>query len=129
MLIIVHTNKCKSNFLVLGGGITYGINGSFGSPEDKFSINFSKSKTKFCLSLRYNHDNSYLLVNTKGIFKFKTNNKNVNFRTLFCLGGMSNGFGATRSREVSLEGNVYDFSVDYNIIYKCDIKDSQVFNG
>ena len=34
-------------FLLLGEGPTYGINGSFGSPEKKFSINFSKGKTKF----------------------------------------------------------------------------------
>ena len=34
---------------------------------------------------------------------------------------MSNGFSATGSREVSLNGNVYDFSVDYNSIDKSDI--------
>ena len=34
---------------------------------------------------------------------------------------ISNGFSATESREVSLNGNVYDFSVDYNSIYKSAI--------
>ena len=34
---------------------------------------------------------------------------------------MSNAFGATESREVSLKGNVYDFSVSYNSIDKSDI--------
>ena len=34
---------------------------------------------------------------------------------------MSNRFSATGSREVSLNGNVYDFSVDYNSIDKSDI--------
>ena len=33
---------------------------------------------------------------------------------------MSNGFSATESREVSLNGNVYDFLVDYNSIDKSD---------
>ena len=75
-LILIITNK--NNFLVLGEGPTYGINGSFGSPEKKFSINFSKASTKFCLSFYYNGDNSSLFVNEKEISKFKANNKNVN---------------------------------------------------
>ena len=35
-----HADKCKNNFLVVGKGPTYGINGSFGSAEKEFSINF-----------------------------------------------------------------------------------------
>ena len=50
---------------VLGEGPTFRVNGSFDSPEKKFSINFSKAKTKFCLSLRYNGDNNYSFVNGK----------------------------------------------------------------
>ena len=46
-----HADICKNNFLVLGEGPTYGINGNFGSPEKKFSINFRKANTKFCLSI------------------------------------------------------------------------------
>ena len=53
--------------------------------------------------------------------KFKVCNKNVIFPTQFCLGSISNGFSATESRKVSLKGNVYDFSVDYNSIHKSDI--------
>ena len=34
------------------------------------------------------------------------------------LGRISNGFGVTESREVSLKGNMYDFSVDYSGITK-----------
>ena len=45
-------------------------------------------------------------------------NKNVNFPTKFCLRSISNGFSAT---ECYLNGNVYDFSVDYNSIGKSDI--------
>ena len=89
--------------------------------KKKFSINFIKANTKFSLSLHYNADNSYFFVNGKEIFKFKTDNKNVNFPTQFCLGSVSNGFGAIESREVSLNGSVYDFSVDYNSIDKSDI--------
>ena len=71
--------------------------------------------------MHYNDDNSCLFVSGKEIFKFKADNKNVNFLTQFCLGSISNGFTATESREVSLNENVYDFSVDYNSIDKSDI--------
>ena len=37
------------------------------------------------------------------------------------LGSVSDRFSATESREVSLYGNVYDFSVDYNSVDKSDI--------
>ena len=73
------------------------------------------------MSLHYNADNSYLFVNGKKTFKFKAENKNVNFTTKFCLRSISNGFSNTESREISLNGNVYDFSVDYSSIDKSDI--------
>ena len=73
----------KKNFLILVEGPTYGINGNFGAPEKKFSINFSKGYTKFCLSLHYNADNSYLFVKGKEVFRFKASQKNVNFPIQF----------------------------------------------
>ena len=60
-----HSDNRKNDFLMLGELLTYGINGKFGSPEKTFSNNFTKANTKFCLSLYYNADNSYLLVNGK----------------------------------------------------------------
>ena len=76
LIIFHHFDNRRNNFLVQGEGSTFGINGSFGSPEKKFSINFSKASTKFCLSLP---DSSYLFVNERGIFKLKAENENVNF--------------------------------------------------
>ena len=105
----------KSNFLILSKDPPFGINGKFGSPEKKFSISFTKANKKFCFSLNYNVDNG------KEIIKFKADNKNGNFPTRFCLGSKSDGFNATESREVSLNGKVYDFSVDYNSTDKSDI--------
>ena len=69
-----------------------------------------------------NSDNSYLFV------KVKTENKNVNFPTQFCLGNISNGLSATESREVSLNGNIYDFSVDYNSVDYNSIDKSDILN-
>ena len=62
-----------------------------------------------------------MFVNGKEIFSFKVDNKNVNFPTQFCLWSISNEFRNTESREASLNGNVYDFSVDFNSIDKSNI--------
>ena len=53
-----------------------------------------------------------MFVSGKEISKFKADNKNVNFPTQFCLGSISDGFSNIESRDVSLNENVYDFSVD-----------------
>ena len=52
--------------------------------------------------MQNNADNSLLLVNGKKIFKFKDENKNIDFPTEFCLGSISNEFSATEFREVRL---------------------------
>ena len=83
--------------------------------------------TKFCLNLNDNGDNSYLFVNGKEIFKFKANDRNVKFLTQFCLGSISNVFGAIESREASFKGNAYDLSADYNAIDKSDILDTHKY--
>ena len=122
-----HVDNCKNNFLVLDEGSSHSINGSYGSPEKTFSINFSTVNTKFYLGLHYNGDNSYLFVNEKEIFKFKTNDGIVNFLTQFFLGIISYGFGGTESREVSLKVSLYNFSAAYIAIDKSDILNSNKY--
>ena len=114
-------DSLKNNFLILGKWDIFGINGSFGAPEKKFSIKFSKANTNFSLSLSYNADISYLFVNGKEIFKFKAVNENLHFPTQFYLEGISNEFSNTEPGEVSLNRDVYEFSLDYNSIDKSDI--------
>ena len=53
-----HAYNPKNNFLLFGAGPTYCINGSFGSPEKKLSINVSKTRTRLCLILHHNGANS-----------------------------------------------------------------------
>ena len=83
--------------------------------QKRNDINFTKAKTKFCLSFHYNADNIYLFVNGNEICKFKASNKNNNFPFSFCLWSISD------LDEVSFKGNVYDFSVDYSAIDKSSI--------
>ena len=112
-----HTDNHKNNFLVLAKGPTYDINGSFGSAEKRVSIYFTRAK--FRLSVHYNNDNSYLLINEKEIYKFKVDHGTINFPTQFYQGSISNEFGA--SREVSFKGNVYNCLVNFNATYKSNI--------
>ena len=71
--------------------------------------------------MHYSADNSYLFANGKEVVRFKAISKNSNFPTQFSLVRVSNGFSAAKSREVSLNENVYDFSVDYNSSDKWNI--------
>ena len=55
------------------------------------------------------------------MLKFKFNNGNAKLSTQFCLESISDEFHATQFTEVSLGGNLYNFSVNYNTIGKSDI--------
>ena len=74
------------------------------------------------MNLHCNGDNNYLFVNGKEIYKFKANNKNINFPTQFCLVSMPEKRDVVELKKVSLKGNVHVFSVDYNAIDKSDIQ-------
>ena len=84
-------------------------------------VHQKKKLIKFCLSLHYNSSNSYLFLNGKETYKFKANNRNVNFPSRFCLGSISNEFDYADSKEISFKGIVYGFSVDYSAIDKSNI--------
>ena len=67
---------------------------------------------KFCLSLHYNGDNSYLFVNGKEMINFKAKDSEIVSHPL-CLGGISKDFPSQTAINVGLTGYIYDFSVDY----------------
>ena len=58
--------------------------------QKKTNITFDKAKTKYCLNLRYNGDESYLYVNKTEICKLKAND-NLSWYT-FYLGSASKDF-------------------------------------
>ena len=58
--------------------------------QKKINITFDKAKTKYCLNLRYNDDETYLYVNKTEICKLKAND-NLSWYT-FCLGSASKDF-------------------------------------
>ena len=66
----VHSNNKTKNILILGEGITQLYSTTL-TAEKMYSINFTATKKKFCLSLHYNRVDSYLFVNGIEIIKFK----------------------------------------------------------
>ena len=53
-----------------------------------YSINFTESRKKFCLSLHDNGENSYLFVKGVEIHNFKAKDSQINALPL-CLGNIS----------------------------------------
>ena len=79
----VHIDNKKKDILVmnildiLGKGSTQGLDDTALTEEAQYSINFSRSNTKFCLSLHYNGSNRFLFVNATKIYKFKTKDSEI----------------------------------------------------
>ena len=64
-----HIDNKKKDILVLGKGPTQGSEHAL-TEEKMYSINFTLTKKKFCLSLHYTGADSYLLVNGTEIYEF-----------------------------------------------------------
>ena len=118
----VHVDNNKKDILILGEGITQGLDDTALTTEKKYSINFTKNNKKFCLSLHYNGASSYLFVNGTEIIKFKAKDSEIVAYPLY-LGNISKDFSVTNMLNTGLYGYIYDFSVDYDAIAVEDILD------
>ena len=109
-----HIDNKKKDILVLGKGPTQGLENTL-TAEKMYSINFNLTKNKFCLSLRYNGENSYLFVNGTGIYKFKAKDSEI-VASPFCLGKISKDWSVDNMKRTGFAGYVYDFNVGYDDI-------------
>ena len=121
MSSFIHIDNKKKDILILGRGPTQGLESTL-TAEKMYSINFTVTKKKFCLSLHYNGANSYLFVNGTEIYKFKAKDSKIVASPL-CLGNISKNWSTDNMLITGLNGYVYDFSVDYDAIAVDDIKD------
>ena len=87
-----------------------------------YSINFTVTNKKCCLSLYYNGANIYLFVNGTEIYKFKAKDSDILVGPI-CLGNISKDWSVDNMKITGFTGCVYDFSVDYESIAVDDIKD------
>ena len=87
-----------------------------------YSINFTTTKKKFCLSLHCNGAKNYLFANGTEIYKFKAKDSEIS-ASPSCLGNISKGWSVDNMKTTGFNGYVYDFSVDYDTTNVDDIKD------
>ena len=124
-----YDNNKKNNILVLGKDFVQGIKDITIYAEKLYSINFTEINKKFCLSLHYNGDNSYLFVNgieiykfKAEIYKFKAKDSEIVASSL-CPENISKDFSVDNMKKKRINGYVYDFSVDYDAIAVHEILD------
>ena len=117
----IHIDNKKKDILVLGRGPTQELESTL-TVEKMYSVNFTATKKKLCLSLRYNGANSYLFVNGTKISKFKAKDSEIVASPL-CLVNISKDWSTDNMKKTGLAGYVYDFSADYNTVTVDDIKD------
>ena len=115
-----HIDNKKKDILVLGKGRTQGLEQTL-SAEKMYSINFTITRKRLCLSLHYNGANSYLFVNGTAIIKFKAKDPEI-VATPLCLGNISKDWSVDNMKNTGLDGYVYDFGIDYDAIAVDDIK-------
>ena len=84
-----HIDNRKKDISVLGKGLTQVLEHTI-TAEKIYSVNFTVTKKKFCLSLHYNGANSYSFVNGTVIYKFKAKDSKI-VATPLCLGNVSKG--------------------------------------
>ena len=89
----VYTDNKKKDILILGFGPTQGLDDTTLTAEAQYSINFSRTNRKFCLSLHYNGNNTFLFVNATKIYQLKVNDSEIKIYSL-CLENISGDFSA-----------------------------------
>ena len=87
-----------------------------------YSTNFTAANKKFCLSLHYNGDSSYLFVNGKEIINFKAKDSEIVPYPLR-RGNILKDFDSSNATKTGLKGCVYGFSLDYLAIANDKILD------
>ena len=86
----IYVDNKRKNILTLGKGPTQGLEHIL-TTEKIYSINFTVTKNKFCLSLHNNGANSYLIVNGTEIHKSKAKDSEIVATPLF-LENISKGW-------------------------------------
>ena len=88
----------KKDVLILGKGPTQGLEHTL-SAKKMYSLNFTVTEKKFCLSLHYNGANSYFFVNGTEIIKFKVKDSEI-VSTPLCLGNISKDWSVDKMKKL-----------------------------
>ena len=107
MSFSVYVDNKKKDILIIGKGPTQGLEHTLLTAKKMYSINFTVTKKKFCLSSHYNGTNSYLFVNGTKITKFKAKNSEI-VAALLCLENISKDWSVDNMIRTEFNGYVYD---------------------
>ena len=102
-----------------GEGPTDDIDDIVGTGGNKHGINLTKAKTKFCLSLHCNDDNSYSFVTEKNLISLKPTTKIASYSILSMRHIWK--IWLCQVSEISFKGIVSGFSFDYDAIDQSDV--------
>ena len=114
MISSVHIDNKGKDILTFGEGPMQGLGDTTLTAEAKNSIYFKQSSRKFCLSLHYNRSSRFLFNNATKIYQFKA--KDSEIKNPLCLGIFQRISQLLTWNKPGLNGYVYKFSVDSNII-------------
>ena len=111
----IHATNRANHIYVMGEGFVQGIHDTTLYAEKNYWGNFTSPGKTFIISLHYNGDESYFLVNGRQELKVKAKTDQLIKETL-CIGNLSDQWTASESEKTELYGNIYDFLVDYQAI-------------
>ena len=98
----IHVDNKKKDIVIVGEGPRQGLDGTTLTAERKYSIDFTVTRKKNCLSLHYIGANSYLFVNGTEIIKFKAKDFEI-AATPLCLGNISKDFSIENMKKTGLK--------------------------
>ena len=101
----VHANNRVKKILILGEGITQGLDDTTLTAEKMYSINFTVSRKILCLSLHYNGANSYLFDNGTEIYRFKARDSEIVADSL-CLRNIFEGFSVANMKKTGFYSRI-----------------------
>ena len=73
----LHIDYNKKDILILGKGQTQVLDDTTLIAEAQYSINFSGSNRKYCLTSHYNGSNGFFFVNTTKMYQIKVNDSEI----------------------------------------------------
>ena len=100
MIFSPNIDNKKKGILILRKELTQGLEHTL-TEEKMYSINFTVTTKKFCLSFHYNGANSYFFVNGTEIYKFRGKDSAI-VGTPSCLGNISKGWSADNMKKLGL---------------------------
>ena len=94
----MHTDNKNKYILILVKGITRGLDNTALTAEVEYSISFSRTERKFCLSLHYNGSNGFFFLNATKTYQFKAKISEIKPYPL-CLRNISKDFTADNMKK------------------------------